>query len=173
MRKYLFIILALVMILAHACQAFDPGSVELGAEFSAKLITVQGEEMFVFSLPDQIRFGAFVSPNASIVARVSSAVVSTHYSTQSSHTVSVGASLYFPAYSQRSWTILEIMGLGDFATGYNDGSQFGIGAGLGLQGKLQSIYPRVEIVFERRFEGEYIATNTFKLLLGFSFYSGQ
>ena len=173
MRKHKYFILALALISATACRAFNPGTIELGAEISGEYMGVGNQGVYTLNLPDQIRAGVFVFENAAIVTRLASAVVSTGAGQQSVNSYSLGTGYYVSKDYQRSWAVIEIMGLADFMTGFQEGSQFGVGLGFGIQRKLQVIYPRLEFVFERWFESEYASKTTFKLLLGFSFYSAQ
>jgi hypothetical protein len=173
MRKHQYVILTLALISAPVCQAFNPGTFELGVEISGEYSGAGNQGIYTFNLPDQIRAGVFVFENASIVARLASAVVSSGSGQQSVNSYSFGAGYYISKDYQRSWAVIEVMGLADFATGFQEGSQFGFGLGFGIQRKYQVIFPRLEFVFEQWFESEYNSRTTFKLLLGFSFYSAQ
>ena len=122
MRKQLFFILAFALVSAPACQAFDAGTIELGVDMSAEYVRVQDQGVAVLTVPDQIKIGVFGSHNISFAARFAGAVVSTDYSTQSATSFSMGAAFYIPDAHQRSWTVIEVMGLGTFASGAGAGS---------------------------------------------------
>ncbi len=171
MRLHLFFILTLTLVSTAVCRAFAPGTIELGVDMSVDYTSVSRTSVLTLNLPDQFRAGLFIFKNTSITGRMATSLVSTDYSHQSANSYTLGMSRHFIEADQRLSAVFEAMGMADFMTGYNRGSQFGIGFGAGFQWIHRFASPRIEFIVEKWFEGEYIAKTTIKLALGLSFYS--
>jgi hypothetical protein len=173
MRTYQYLIIIFTILLATDCMAFEPGTIELGADMSFEVTRVYDEEIFAFELPDHLRVGVFALHNTSIVARLASSVVSTRHGQQSVNSFAFGLCLYSSRARRQFRSLLELMAMEDFMTGVQEGSQFGLALGMGVQGIHRLIKPRIEFIIERWFRSEYRARFVFKLVIGFSFYGGS
>ncbi|MFQ6009143.1 MAG: hypothetical protein ACE5K8_09370 [Candidatus Zixiibacteriota bacterium] len=170
MRTLQQIILVLILASAPTAKALERGAIELGADASMSYFTISPGGTFTLDLPDQIRAGVFVARNTAVVSRLATVIVNPSSGHQSANSYALGITIYKLSPGQRSAIVFEAMGLVDFLTGRNKGSQFGIGFGAGFQGLYRAIHPRVELVAEYRFESEFVSTSTIKVLFGFSFY---
>lgn len=169
------IVLAVVCLCALAASVIgvERGQVELGTGLSAEYTKVYQTSIFTLSVPDYFRVGTFLSKNLSIEWGISSAIVATSSDNQSATSVTAGVAVHVPSGNRGALIYYEGFALLDILAGDVEGSQFGLGAGLGFKLGSSGLVPRIGGRFMRKFEGTFVATNTVQALIGLSFFTSK
>jgi len=172
MYKRLILVLVSVLAFSSAGYAIDKGAVELGTDASMVFESVYGHNYFSLTAPTQFRFGAFVSPNASLELRLATVLVSSGGGTATATSLMLGVSAHFSGAASSPLPFAEVVATMDAVTGHHDASQFGLGGGVGVKGHGHPFNPRVELMVVRRMESErYAGVTTVQVNLGVSFFS--